>query len=242
MPKGVYKRTNTSNYKKYNSKTYVESIKKLRPELIVLEDYVNMLTKIKHRCTYCDSIWITQPRQALNGKQCRLCYKKEKQSTEALFVKKMKKMNPHLELIDSYSGSGSPVAIKHTCGYIFKTTPDRLVRHNVICRECTPVTRGVRAKKTTTILGTFDSSFEAKCAEIIFNKFKNVKFSKPYPKHNKKICDFYIPDFDLWIEVSTYNKEWYLKRILTKRQLVINFFFAQTIEQLENYINHLPTN
>jgi MFS family permease len=65
--------------------------------------------------------------------------------------------------------------------------------------------------------------------EILVNQVNEEDFSI----NSKKECDAYVKSKDLYIEISTINKDWYLERIYKKRQLVNNFVFVSSLNQLK---------
>lgn len=46
----------------------------------------------------------------------------------------------------------------------------------------------------------YDSRSEAKVADWLFLHDIKYKPHKHLPKPSKSICDFYLPDYDLWVE------------------------------------------
>lgn len=60
-------------------KTHEQFMKELKiknPNIEVLENYINSLTKISVKCLKCNNIWKTTPRILLSGCGCPKCAKK----------------------------------------------------------------------------------------------------------------------------------------------------------------------
>ena len=56
-----------------NHSEYVEKLSNINPNLIVLDEYVNTETKIKHKCKICKHEWEVKPGNILSGKGCPKC-------------------------------------------------------------------------------------------------------------------------------------------------------------------------
>ena len=56
-----------------NHSEYVEKLSNINPNLIVLDEYVNTETKIKHKCKICKHEWEVKPGNILAGKGCPKC-------------------------------------------------------------------------------------------------------------------------------------------------------------------------
>lgn len=52
---------------------YVDELKKIFPQVSILEKYINRKTKILHQCNICGYIWCVKPDQLLSGKGCPVC-------------------------------------------------------------------------------------------------------------------------------------------------------------------------
>jgi hypothetical protein len=79
------------------------------------------------------------------------------------------------------------------------------------------------------------SNIERDCCEYLIHTFgvDDIVLHKKYSINSKKECDAYVKSKDLYIEISTINKDWYLERIYKKRQLVDNFIFVSSLDQLK---------
>ena len=95
---------------------------------------------------------------------------------------------------------------------------------------------GIYGKKTEFNNVMYDSSFEALVAKVIYENF-DLEVKRQYRYSNTKMtADFYFPDIDLYIEVSSFNSDKYLNKIDLKRKMVKNFLFINNpcTEQIYN--------
>jgi len=227
---------------KFTPETYREEVKTLFPHIEVYGDYNGVLNKIEHYCNNSKTRWESQPRQVLMGKCCRECSRKKLAFSQEHFDSLLNEI-PGYECLDPYVNTYTTLTFKHTCGFEFQTTPERFLKRNVRCRNCNPPKqpKNFWCKATENEYGMFPSKFEASCGKLIFDKFglNDIQRNKPYDSSSLKTCDFYIVSKDLWIEVSTLGKSWYLERIENKRKLVNNFLFFSKISELKEYLKEV---
>jgi hypothetical protein len=62
-----------SNKNGSNHSEYIAKLSNINPNIIVLEEYVNTETKIKHKCKVCEHKWSVKPGNILAGKGCPKC-------------------------------------------------------------------------------------------------------------------------------------------------------------------------
>lgn len=78
----------------YNNLSYEERVKKINPNIIPLEKYINGRIKIKHKCNICNNVWNTAPKNILDGNGCPKCANKITQSKYELdLIDVIKKAN-----------------------------------------------------------------------------------------------------------------------------------------------------
>ena len=100
--------------------------------------------------------------------------------------------------------------------------------YNVLKRMNVPLSSGFG---TRTIYNgfTYDSKVEAKVARILSEDLKiEYQNQKRYDSETYRTADFFVQEYNLYIEVSTFNHESYLQRIEGKRSSVDNFLFINT--------------
>lgn len=88
------------------------------------------------------------------------------------------------ELLEEYIGQYNKVLFRHKCGFIFKVRPKDLINGHSYCPKC--------SKKA--------SKGERKIIDLLSDN--NIDFikEKVFDWSNKKRYDFYLPDYNLFIE------------------------------------------
>lgn len=102
-----------------------------------IENYINALTKIKHRCDK-GHVYKQQPSSHLNGNGCPKCFGKSKKTTQE-YINKCKQLGIDLP-IEEYVKSNTK--IKHKCsnGHIYEQKPNNHLNGNG-CPKCGGVYR-----------------------------------------------------------------------------------------------------
>ncbi len=227
---------------KHTPESYRNFVSQNRPDLVVVADYINVLTAIEHRCNGCGKPWITQPRTVIRGGRCQNCFFKSVRDTADQYQAKLDQMGTGLKLLGPYLGSRTPTLHQHICcGETRITKPDTALtpRKMLKCPSCQPrIPPSYWSKKTEFNSIIFDSHLECNCYKILLLYFAkgDIALQKRYLPDRRLTADFYIKSIDLYIEVSSIRKKWYFERIYKKRQIVNNFFFASTVEQLRDFL------
>ena len=112
---------------------FIEELKIVNPEIIVIGKYIGALTKIEvqHTCGY---KWSSIPSNLLKGNSCPKCFRTIKKTTEQ-FIKELKIVNPEITVIDEYVNRRTKIEVKHTCGYQWEVTPKSLLK-GTSCPKC----------------------------------------------------------------------------------------------------------
>lgn len=159
--------------------TYINNIKSKNIEL--LEPYVNMRTKINHRCNNCNNIFNTTPKSVNNSVNgCPSC------SGKIFSTDKYKSLLPNdiILISDIYTGSNKILTHKCLkCEYIWDTKPNYIIHTKCGCPRCA-LSKGERE-----IYNFLDT--------------KNIKYTHQYKVNinNKNYkFDFYLKDYDIFIE------------------------------------------
>lgn len=106
-------------------------------EIIKLEPYINMNTKITHRCTIHNIDWEIAPAKILNGRRCRECGKEANHRKRALglneFSKRLTEVwgNEIIILDDEYVDTQSKMKFLHRINnneHVFYSTPAALLQ------------------------------------------------------------------------------------------------------------------
>ena len=127
-----------NNKKSKTTKQFIEELKIVNPEIIVIGKYVGSLTKIKvkHTCGY---KWSSIPSNLLKGNSCPKCSRvevnKKNTKTTKQFIEELKIVNPEITVLGKYVGALKKIKVKHTCGYKWNPTPSELLR-GTSCPRC----------------------------------------------------------------------------------------------------------
>ena len=121
---------------------YVEDLRNVFPQIIILDSYTKSRDKIRHQCNVCGYIWHVKPTQLLSGKGCPVCagrnvgpspeYKNSIWASEYkdffskyLTEEQMKQLTPH---------SGKKIKIKcPDCGIIKEIIISDMCRRGFSC-------------------------------------------------------------------------------------------------------------
>lgn len=206
---------------------------------VLVSVYKNHYTScvVEHSCGH---QFKTQAR-TFKPTSCRKCFSKA--NTPKYTSEQYNKILEETQfiLVDEYITNETQVMHQCTkCEEEFLAAPRRIEKGQK-CPGC-----GTFKQKPSTATKTeyngklYPSQFEARCAKVIYEFTENVIEQKRYPQPNHmKTCDFYLPEYDLWVEVSTYNLDWYIDRINNKEKLVDNFFFANQVTTLRKFLDGL---
>ena len=204
--------------------------------LVAIDPYCGMNTKIRHLCLTCNNIWETRPGVIRDNKECRHCYKLRVRKSLTEVKLQLSKLGWTIEDDTSYKNSYSALLLTHCCGNVISGTLDQILNKSRRCLQCNPRKLNNIWSTPITINGRkYYSKIEKDCCEYLISVYgvNDVILHKKYSINSKKECDAYIKSKDLYIETSTINKEWYLERIYKKRQLVKNFLFVSSLDQLK---------
>lgn len=148
----------------------------------VLSKYKNARTKIKVRHNKCGNEYEIYPSKLLSGNRCRYCVFKEMGEKKAkkhdVFIKEVYELfGDEFDVIGKYKNNSTKIDIKHNkCGYVYKVSPDALLRGNG-CPRC----RESKGEKTIT--------------KIL--KQNNINFEPQYKFNDCKYKDRLVFDFAL---------------------------------------------
>lgn len=117
-------------------KDFVLELKKIYPNIEVLGKYENSNKRILVKCKTCDFQWNGVPANMLAGDGCRKCGTKEAHKkfikSQDRFVAEIEKVNPNVEIIETYVGRHSPIRAKcKVCGYIWEPIAASLLRGSI---------------------------------------------------------------------------------------------------------------
>ena len=170
-----------------NTKTheqYVEELKEVNPNIVVLENYINSWTKILHKCLIDDNEWYVNPANTLSGNGCPKCAGNIRKTHDE-YVEEVFKVNPDIMVIGQYVNARTPIL--HKClldGYEWGIAPTCVLRGNgcPVCYESSGERQIRQWLEKNNIKYTYQMVFED-CRDIY-----------PLP------FDFYLPDYNSCVE------------------------------------------
>lgn len=223
---------------KYTTEEYQNIV---QDRLIVCEDYVNAHTKILHQCKICHHKWPVTPGAIRNGHGCPICYQRSVSKPLNEVIQKLKLVGWKINDVNDYKNSYSRIKLKCiSCNELIIGTIDQCLHKSRKCQYCFPPKQKKNWSNVVESSGrTYASKLEMQCAEFVIKRFgiNDVILQKRYSLDSKMTADIYIKSLDMYIEVSSINKDWYLERIFKKRKLVNNFLFVSTLSQLQEFLN-----
>lgn len=121
-----------------NTKThqqYIEELKIVNPDIIVLEDYVDSSTPILHKCLVDGYKWKISPLNTLSGRGCQKCSKRIHRNHEE-YVYEVSLINPNIKVLGSFVNMITPILHKCTIHNVewFSSPYNILKGHG--CYEC----------------------------------------------------------------------------------------------------------
>lgn len=126
--------------KKKTHEEYVVEVAKANPNIEVIGTYINIKTKILHRCKIDGYEWYATPGHILHNRGCPICGRKSsattRSKTHSEYVKQVFQLNPNIEVIGIYVNSNTKIL--HRCrvdGYEWYTTPATILSGKG-CPEC----------------------------------------------------------------------------------------------------------
>ena len=166
---------------------YKEQIKNINPNIIVTGEYRGNNKRIDCKCSFCGYEWSPFANALKGGHGCPNCKALNDRLSHEEFIKRMKDINPFIEIIGKYETNKTPLEVKClVCGKVFNTKPAGLLRKTG-CPYCN-LSKGER-----------DIS--------IFLDKNNIRYvqQKQYDGliglgGGNLAYDFYLPDYNLLIE------------------------------------------
>jgi len=122
---------------KSSQEKYVQKLKDKNIEVIPLENYINMKTKILHKCT-CGTEWHEYPGNVINGTTCGCKFHKQ-------YVQKLKDKNIEVIPLENYINMKTKILHKCTCGTEWFSTPGSVLKGSKC--GCGVINRGINTYK-----------------------------------------------------------------------------------------------
>lgn len=144
--------------RKKTQEQFEAELKKVNPNVTVIGEYVNAVTKIRIRCNFCGQIFECKPNQLLSQRTgCKFCNTKkaiQKRTgkthlkTTREFKEELKIKNPDIEVVGEYSKSTDLIEVKcKVCGYVWETRAGRLLQ-GAGCPICRKKQRAIKHSRS----------------------------------------------------------------------------------------------
>lgn len=122
-----------------NQCDFVDIMKSINPNIVVVGKFVNMATNIKVECLIDGNVWDAKPRKLINGVGCRVCSCRNNGMTHSLsdidYKLIIKSKNPNIEIIGEYINAKTKVKAKCLLdGHVWETYP--FVLRSSGCPKC----------------------------------------------------------------------------------------------------------
>lgn len=171
--------------KKKTTDEFVNEVKEINKDIVVIGEYKNDYTKIELQCSVCGEKWSATPHSLLQQKGCPCCAGTKKK-THNEFVDEIKAIHPDITIVGEYINNKSPVlCLCNKCNKQFIGIPHNMLSQRNGCPNCS-VSHGEKEVKNW-----LDSN---NISYIQQHKFDDCidKVSLPF--------DFYIPHKNTAIE------------------------------------------
>lgn len=119
---------------------FVEELKRINPNIIVLEQYIDRNTYVDVKCKTCGYEWKSKPSQLLGGHGCHKCAIKNQsdllRKSQEQFEKELASINPSIIVLGVYKNNMTPIEVKCTkCDNVWQARPDGLLK-GIGCPKC----------------------------------------------------------------------------------------------------------
>lgn len=177
---------------------YVNDVKKVNPDITVLERYIDSSTPILHYCQRHDITWKPFPSNILKGYGCVECgkekFKEKRLKSNEQYILELKNKHSHLKVIDEYIDSRTPIT--HLCtihNVYWKISPSNALKGNGFCTEC-------KNDYMRSILGMSHSQYVNKVSTIN----PNIEVIGRYINENTKILHHCLIH-DIYWNITPYS-------------------------------------
>lgn len=121
---------------------YRMELKEVNPDIEPIEEYIDARTPILHRCKIHNYIYKAYPSNVLRGTKCKICRSNHNslkfKKTDEQYKKDLYDKNPHVILLDNYTGVRSPAKfLCLLCNNTFSIAPGTLLKKKADgCPKC----------------------------------------------------------------------------------------------------------
>lgn len=134
MPKGERNTKKTTD-------EFVNEMKTVNPNIIILGEYVNACTKIECECVQFGHHWFSDPKHLLRKQGCPICGKKRchesKRKTQEEYEREVAQQNPNIEIIGKYTLFKAKIKGRcKVCGTVREVVASCFSREKYGCPVC----------------------------------------------------------------------------------------------------------
>lgn len=164
--------------------TFIAELEVSNPNVVALEEYQNMNTKILFRCRKCLYEWKAKPGHVLKGHGCPVCGGSMRKDNDTFLIQ-LAKINPMIEPLEPYVNAREKILCRcNYCKNEWPATPDKLLQGNG-CPNCD------KRNKT---------SFPEQAVFFYLRKVYPDALDRYYLPGSKTELDIFIPSLSLGIE------------------------------------------
>ena len=120
---------------KFDFVEFTKKLKETRPEMIIIDKFLDNEYKVKVFCTKCGNEYKQTPYNLLKAKECSRCAGFNRTHEE--FLDKMSKINKNLEFLEEYKKSSLPIKTRcKICGHEWSPLATTLINTLSGCPKC----------------------------------------------------------------------------------------------------------
>jgi len=131
----------TKNQTKTSEK-YILEVYNINPNIIVLEPYIDAMTKIRHQCECGNSYWCVSPSNVLIGRKCKICgtkrYAKTNTRTHEQYCQEVYNLvGDEYTVLGKYSLVTNYIKMRHNiCNHEWDIQPNSFLNIGTRCPRC----------------------------------------------------------------------------------------------------------
>lgn len=108
----------------------------VRPDIELVENYVDAKTKLKFKHLPCGTTFNEKPNNVLNSKSCPHCRREVQKKSHGVFLADLKRINPEILVLEQYRTSKEKILVRHeSCGHEWNVKPNALLSGQS-CPKC----------------------------------------------------------------------------------------------------------
>lgn len=168
---------------------YVLEVAKINPDIEVIDQYINVNTKIMHRCKLDGYEWMAFPSNIIKGHGCPHCANRKKSIrmslTEDEYKQKLFDINPSIQFIGKYQNANTKAMHRcKICGHQWMAYPSNTLNGKG-CKKCADKNNADMLRRSH---DTYVSQVQnINNSVVVLGKYINAR--TPI-KHKCKICEY----------------------------------------------------